>query len=121
MNEIILTCCGETARPAGEAISCPRCDTQFTEVQLEQLMLQELTQIPVVDPLRAGNMLSEPTAKIFEQRHMLEPIYGVLQLDVVFPITAIRRFATERNLTITPRPVENGVLWINTPALKSQK
>jgi hypothetical protein len=111
LNEIILTCCGETTPRAAGPISCPACGTQFTEIQVDQILLRELTYIPVVDAVRAGEMLSQPTAAISQHRQMLEPIFGVLSLDAVFPITAIRRFATECNLTIAPRPVENGVLW----------
>ena len=121
MNEIILTCCGETVPSAGEEITCPACGTLLNEDRLEELVLQEFSQIPAVDTLRARNMLGLSDAEILRQRQLLEPIYGVLQLDVVFPITAIRRFATEHNMTIKPRPVENGVLWINKPALSSQK
>jgi hypothetical protein len=65
--------------------------------------------------LRAANMLNQRPEWVAEQRQMLEPIYGGLSSDFVFPITAIRRFAREQNLSVTPRPIENGVLWFNRP------
>lgn len=73
-------------------------------------------------------MLSQPPATLFDQRQSLKAIYpwsdpdlALLGIDFVFPITAIRRFATERNLRITPLPASGGVLWITAPAMESQK
>ncbi|MDR3719762.1 MAG: hypothetical protein P4K98_13265 [Bryobacteraceae bacterium] len=115
MNEVILTCCGHivTAPPAD--VTCLGCGTRFTERQVEQLQIQQLEQIPVVDILRAANMLNQTEGWIFERRASLEPMHHVRGLDVVFPITAVRRFAIESNLPLTPRPIENGVLWVNRP------
>ena len=39
-------------------------------------------------------------------------------LEVAFSITSIRRFASERRMPISPRPSENGVLWIETAKVR---
>jgi hypothetical protein len=88
---------------------------RFTERQVEQLQMQQLEQIPVVDILRAANMLNQSVGWILERRASLEPIHHVLGLDIVFPITAVGRFAVESNLPLTPRPIESGVLWVDRP------
>jgi hypothetical protein len=115
MNEIILPCCGESIPgPPGE-VACPSCGTPFTGEQVEGFQLKELTSIPVVDVLHAARMLGRPPDWVGAQRQLFEPIYGALSLDFVFPLTAIRRFAREQGLALTPLPIENGLLWVNRP------
>jgi len=120
MNEIILPCCGESMPGPPREVVCPVCRTPFTAAQVEEFQMKELTSIPVVDVLRAARMLSRPPDWIGAQRQLLEPIYGVpsLSLDLVFPLTAIRRFAREQGLALTPVPIENGPLWVNRPGLR---
>lgn len=95
-------------------MTCPACRAQFTEDDLDRLQVQEIALLPNVEPCHAARMLGMPAAALHEQRHLLEakpnPLPGI---DYVFPLTAIRRFAAERRLAITPGPV---VLWLDKPA-----
>lgn len=111
MNDIILQCCGQAVPAPPCEIDCPACGTHFTELQVDGVQIQEITHVPVVDVLRAARILNQPAAWISQREEMLDPIYGGLGLRVVFPLTAIRRFATARSLTITPLPTD-GVLWM---------
>lgn len=113
MRPIILTCCGETTPSAHEAATCPSCGASFTEMQLEQLQGEQVSRLPVVDLRAASAMLGRPPESIRAEWDLLEPIYGVLGLDFVFPITAIRRYASERNLAPSRAP---RVLLIDRPA-----
>jgi hypothetical protein len=121
MNEIILTCCGQAIPAPPAAITCPGCGTVFAEDQVEQIRMQELEEIPVVDFLRLKQMLSQTEDYILDHRAALEAQPGSdarqpnLVFEMIFPISAVRRFATERNLLLTPRPVKNGLLWIKRP------
>jgi hypothetical protein len=85
-------------------------------MQVEELMVQQIDQIPVVDTLRATRMLDLPERTIFEQRRLLGAIDGSpIGLDLVFPVAANRRFATENNRNVNSLSPMNGVLWIKRP------
>jgi len=114
MKIIVLTCCGQKSEPlTGGEFTCPACGTHFTENQLEWLVEQEQASIPVVTLQGAKDMLpmlSQETilqeGRGFGARE--EPGFGL-----IFPIACLRDFASQRNLEITPRPLNNGVFWIN--------
>ena len=114
MKDIILPCCGELVPAPPREINCPKCGTHFTEVQVDSAQLEELSSVPVVDVVRAARMLNRPQEWIVQQKQLLDPIpAAALGLDFVFPLTAIRRFATELGLPI--KPLAAGVaLWIRT-------
>jgi hypothetical protein len=112
MNDIVLVCCGEAVPPPPGDIDCPACGTHFTAGQTEQLQMREIQDIPMVDVRCAARMFNQTQQWIFERRQVLKPIHGYRGLDFVFPLAAIRRFATEQKLTLTPRPIVNGVLWV---------
>ena len=113
MNDIILPCCGGAVSAPPRELDCPACGTHFSEQQVDGVQIQEITSVPVVDVLRAAKMLNQPEEWIVHNRQLLDPMPGAaLGLSFVFPLTAISRFATERNLSITPLSPTNGALWL---------
>jgi hypothetical protein len=115
MGDIILTCCGQAVPVPPCELDCPACGSHFAEVEVEGLQMQEIDSVPAVDVLRAARMLDQSPDWIAQRRQMLDAIPGGLELPFVFPLTAVRRFATEQSLSITPLPV-GGALWIKRPS-----
>jgi hypothetical protein len=122
MNKVILTCCGAFVSVGAEQIGCPACGARWSAAQIEALQVEELAKIPVVDPLRAGRMLARTVNWILQQRSALEAMHSVTlsgttqAVEVGFPLTALRRFATERNLAVRPLAA-NSVLWVDRSRL----
>jgi hypothetical protein len=112
MNDIILPCCGSAVPPPPREISCTGCGSYFTEVQVDGVQMKEINLVPGIDDLGAARMLNQTKDWIVQHEHLLDPIRGALGLRCVFPLTAIRSFATVRSLTITPLPTD-GALWIS--------